>query len=187
MRSVLLGLSLVAAILLKGAGYASASPVACASPPPTLGKYKPAQDAKEIPAATFVDGDGNEKSLADLRGKGIVVNFWATWCAPCVKEMPALDRLAAVAGQHGLRVLALSADREGAPVVRRFYDVNAIRHLPVAVDTMSRAARAVGVDGLPTTVLYAAQGREVGRVVGVAEWDAPTAIAFLSGCLPSRG
>jgi thiol-disulfide isomerase/thioredoxin len=185
MRSALLGL--VTAILLNGAAFASAAPVACSSPPPVLGKYKPTADAREIPEVTFVDADGNEKSLADFRGQGLVLNFWATWCAPCVKEMPALDRLAAAVHDRGLRVLALSADREGAPVVRAFYEVNRVGHLPVAVDRLSRAARAIGVDGLPTTVLYDAEGREIGRVVGVAEWDSPAAIDFLAGCLAARG
>ena len=80
-------------------------------------------------------------------------------------------------------MLALSADREGAPVVREFYDKNNIRHLPVAIDKLSRVARAVGIDGLPTTVLYDLEGREAGRVIGVAEWDTPAALDFLSRCL----
>jgi thiol-disulfide isomerase/thioredoxin len=187
MRSALLGLGLVWAILLNGAASASAAPATCASPPPTLGKYKPTPDKKEIPAVAFVDGDGNEKSLADLRGEGLVLNFWATWCAPCVREMPALDRLAEAGGLRGVRVLALSADREGVPVVRKFYDTNRVGHLPIAIDKMGRVARAAGIDGLPTTVLYDALGDEVGRVIGVAEWDAPAAIDFLAGCLAARG
>jgi thiol-disulfide isomerase/thioredoxin len=187
MRSALLGFGLIAAILPNGAAFASSAPAACASPPPALGKYKPTLDMKEIPAAAFLDADGNEKSLADLRGKGLVVNFWATWCAPCVREMPALDRLGETGGQRGVRVLAISADREGAPVVRKFYEVNRVGHLPVAVDKLSRVARAVGVDRLPTTVLYDAGGREIGRVIGTAEWDTPAALDFLGGCLAARG
>jgi thiol-disulfide isomerase/thioredoxin len=187
MRSALLGFGLASAILLNGTVFASSAPAACASPPTALGKYKPTAEPREIPTATFLDADGNEKSLSDFRGTGLVLNFWATWCAPCVKEMPALDRLAADAGGRGLRVLALSADREGAPVVRAFYEVNGVGHLAVTVDKLSRAARAVGIDGLPTTVLYDAQGREIGRVVGVAEWDTPAALDFLGGCLAARG
>lgn len=186
MRRSLLVVGLVAAILLNGAAFASSAPVACASPPPDLGKYQPAKEGKHIPTTAFIDRDGNEKSLADLRGQGLIVNFWATWCAPCVKEMPALDRLAEATGPRGLRVLALSADREGASVVRRFYDVNKISHLPVALDKMSRVARAIGIDGLPTTVLYNSDGREIGRVIGVAEWDTPAAVDFLGGCLAAR-
>lgn len=187
MRSALLGFGLAAAILLNGTAFASPAPAACASPPSALGKYKPTAETREIPKATFLDAEGNEKSLADFRGAGLVLNFWATWCAPCVKEMPALDRLAADAGGRGLRVLALSADREGAPVVRAFFEVNGVGHLAVTVDKLSRVARAVGVDGLPTTVLYDAEGREIGRVVGVAEWDMPAALDFLGGCLAARG
>ena len=186
MRSALLKLALTAAILLNGAAFASSAPVACASPPPALGRYQPAKEGKHIPTTAFMDADGHEKPLADLRGQGLVVNFWATWCAPCVKEMPALDRMAGAAPDRGLRVLALSADREGASVVRQFYDVNGIRHLPVAIDKMSRVARAIGIDGLPTTVLYDAEGRERGRITGVAEWDTPAAIAFLGDCLAGR-
>ena len=186
MRRALLVVGLVAAILLNGAAFASSAPVACASPPPDLGKYQPAKEGKHIPTTAFIDADGNEESLADLRGQGLIVNFWATWCAPCVKEMPALDRLADAAGPRGLRVLALSADREGASVVRRFYDVNKISHLPVALDKVSRVARAIGIDGLPTTVLYNSDGREIGRVIGVAEWDTPAAVDFLGGCLAAR-
>lgn len=187
MRSALLGFGLAAAILLNGTAFASPAPATCASPPPVLGRYKPTAEPREIPTATFLDAEGNEKSLSDLRGKGLVLNFWATWCAPCVREMPALDRLAAAAGGRGLRVLALSADREGAPVVRTFYEVNGVGHLAVAVDKLSRVARAVGVDGLPTTVLYNAQGHEMGRVIGVAEWDTPAALDFLAGCLAAHG
>jgi thiol-disulfide isomerase/thioredoxin len=179
----LLGFGLAGGILLSAAAYASPAPSACASPPPALGKYRQTPGSNDIPHATFLDDTGNEKSLANLRGLGLVVNFWATWCAPCVKEMPTLDRLARVAGERGLRVLALSADREGASVVREFYEKNNIRHLPVAIDKLSRVARAVGIDGLPTTVLYDSEGREAGRVIGVAEWDMPATLDFLSGCL----
>jgi thiol-disulfide isomerase/thioredoxin len=187
MRDALLGLGLAAAILLNGAALASSPPAACAAAPSALGKYKATTDAEEIPAVTFVDADGNDKPLADFRGKGLILNFWATWCAPCVKEMPALDRLAAEESPRGLVVLAISADREGAAVVGQFYAANGIRHLPIALDRSSRAARALGIDGLPTTVLYDVEGREIGRVVGVAEWDLPAAMEFLSSCLAARG
>ena len=179
----LLGFGLAAGILLSAAAYASPAPEACASAPPALGKYKPASGSKDSTHVTFLTEAGDEKSLADLRGRGLVVNFWATWCAPCVKEMPALDQLARVADERGLRVLALSADREGASVVRAFYEKNNIRHLPVTIDKLGRVARAIGIDGLPTTVLYDSGGREVGRVIGVAEWDMPAALDFLSRCL----
>jgi thiol-disulfide isomerase/thioredoxin len=181
MRRVALGIAVLAAIVLNGAGFASAA--ACGPAPAALGKYQPAEAGRVLPQAAYVTADGVDRRVDELRGRGLVLNLWATWCAPCVEEMPALDRLAAAGAARGLDVLALSSDREGAPVVRRFYEVNKIGHLPVALDKTGRVARALGATGLPTTVLFDAAGREVGRMVGVAEWDAPAALDFLSACL----
>lgn len=186
MRRMVLGWWVVVSIVLNAAPFASAA-APCSKAPASLGRYQATAPGRELPQAGFLDAGGTERSLADFRGQGLVLNFWATWCAPCVKEMPALDRLAKRSGERGLRVMALSADREGAPVVRKFYDVNDIKHLDVAVDKLGRAARAADVSGLPTTVLYDGQGREVGRVVGVAEWDAPDTLDFLGRCLGDAG
>ncbi|MBK8174657.1 MAG: TlpA family protein disulfide reductase [Rhodospirillales bacterium] len=183
MRNRFLVLALLAAIVLNAAPFASAADSPCAHPPAELGKYTAAKSGLTMPATSYIDASGDERPFAALRGTGLIVNFWATWCPPCVEEMPALDRLAARAQGLGLNVAALSADREGATVVRRFYAVNGISSLPVAVDKSSRVMHALGIDGLPTTVLFDADGREVGRVVGQAQWDAPATISFLSRCL----
>lgn len=184
MREMILGVCLSVTILLNGApGASAAADGACVAPPPALGSFQPADGTKRLPDAPYVDAEGQDQPLAGLRGTGLVLNLWATWCPPCVEEMPALDTLAGEAPALGLRVLALSADREGATVVRKFYAVNDIRNLAVALDRPSRVARALGVAGLPTTVLYNAEGREVGRVTGVADWDAPEVTAFLHRCL----
>lgn len=179
------------AIVLNPAPGASASgqpggeaaPPSCSKPPAALGKYQPSPPGRELPTAPWVDEAGAERPVTELRGKGLVLNFWATWCAPCVKEMPSLDRLAGEAAARGFRVVALSADREGAPVVRRFFDVNGIGRLAVDIDKSSRVSRATGIDGLPTTILYDPAGREIGRVRGGAEWDAQGVVAFLGDCL----
>jgi len=168
------------------AGESGSARAACAEPPAALGKFQASPPGKELPTVPWVEEGGGERPVSELRGKGLVLNFWATWCAPCVKEMPALDRLAKQAEARGFRVLALSADREGAAVVRQFYGVNSIGTLAVALDKPSRVARATGIGGLPTTVLYGAAGHEVGRVVGVAEWDAPAVVTFLAACLASE-
>jgi thiol-disulfide isomerase/thioredoxin len=174
--------SLAAAPLLMIAQIgATAAEANCANAPAELGRFE-AGSAAEAPSTPFLVGDG-ERTLADYRGKALVVNLWATWCAPCVKEMPALNRLSEAVEADGIAVLPLSADREGAPVVEKFYAVNGIGHLPVMIDRMGKVARALAVPGLPTTVLYDREAREVGRVVGPAEWDAPEAIAFLRDCL----
>jgi thiol-disulfide isomerase/thioredoxin len=185
MRMTILAFGLALAILPMPASGASAA-AGCAKPPSQLGKFQPAKPGTELPAASFVDADGHDQPLDGLRDEALVLNIWATWCAPCVEEMPALDRLAAQAERIGVRVLPLSADREGASVVRRFYAANNIHHLPVALDKTARVARATGVGGLPTTLLYDKHGNEFGRVVGVAKWDAPEVVDFLATCLAGR-
>lgn len=183
---------IAAAIVLNGISGASAADDACSRPPAALGKFQAATDGKTLPDAAYVTADGSERPMTALRGKPLIVNFWATWCAPCVKEMPALDALAAQSADGGPAVLALSWDREGAAIIAKFYAVNTITHLPVAQDKLGRVGRAVGVEALPTTVLYRADGREAGRVQGTAEWDDPAVRAFLRSCLgagtaPSQG
>lgn len=156
---------------------------ACAAPPPALTAFAPSTGTELAPAPAFLEDGTVPRSFADYRGQALVVNFWATWCPPCVVEMPALDRLAEAVDADGITVIALSADRGGAAAVRQFYEVNALSHLRVFVDERMSAARALDVAGLPTTILIDRAGREVGRVRGVAEWDAPETIAFLRLCL----
>lgn len=157
---------------------------ACSHPPPALAGFEASASAEapEEPVTFVRDGD-REEALSGHRGRGVVVNFWATWCAPCVKEMPALDALNAELAEAGIDVLALSSDFGGAEIVRKFYDTNEITHLPVLMDPRSAAAQSLGVVRLPTTVLFDPQGQEVGRVVGAAEWDAPAVAEFLRACL----
>lgn len=148
-----------------------------------FGAFEAKRPPVEAPDEPFVDGDGRERRLREFQSKGVVLNFWATWCAPCVKEMPALDRLSAMVGSDGIAVAALSADREGAAVVRDFYQRNGIKNLAVLVDPTSKLVLKSGAKGLPTTLLINPAGREVGRVVGPAEWDSVGVVAFLRGCL----
>lgn len=127
--------------------------------------------------AAFRDADGAERRLADFAGKGLVVNLWATWCPPCVEEMPALDRLARQVRGEGIEVLALSQDRGGAEAVRRFYGRLGIRHLGVWLDPRGAAGRAWGARGLPTTLIVDRAGREAARLEGITEWDAARMVA----------
>lgn len=152
-----------------------------------MAAFRPAAKPAALPEVPFVDGDGTERAVADFRGRGVVLNFWATWCAPCVAEMPALDRLRARVAGRGIEVLALSGDREGAPVVEAFFERHGIETLPVAVDRGLAAARALGIQGLPTTVLVDGAGREMGRLAGAAEWDSEDAVALIEDCLNSEG
>lgn len=145
--------------------------------------FQPSSAPAPLPEVTFVDGDGTTRRLTDFRGRGVVLNFWATWCVPCVAEMPSLDRLKTRLADRGVEVLALSSDRGGAPVVQAFFSRHGIEHLSVALDQGLGAARALGVQGLPTTVLIDGKGREMGRLVGAAEWDSAEAVALAEDCL----
>ncbi len=127
-------------------------------------------DGAAVPELRFSTADGTVRSLADYAGQGVVLNLWATWCVPCVAEMPALDALARLMANDGVAVLALSSDRGGAPSVERFYRDKNIQSLPVLLDPRGDAARAVGARGIPTTLLIDRAGKERGRLEGAADW-----------------
>jgi len=185
LRAVLTGV-VVAVIVMISADHASAAGGRCRNAPESLGNFEKTSSRDPAPTVPFLWNGDTTRTLADFRGKGVVVNFWATWCAPCVREMPALDRLSAEVFGDGIVVLAMSSDRGGAAVVSKFYAKRGITSLSVIIDEKSKVARAVGISGLPTTVMYDGEGREVGRVIGPAEWDAPESIAFLRACLAPR-
>ena len=108
--------------------------------------------------------------MAAFRGKPTLVNLWATWCAPCIVEMPALDALAAREGE-ALNVVALSQDLDGRAAVTRFFAERGFRELEANLDPQMQFMTALGLGTLPTTILYDAEGREVWRMVGVADWE----------------
>jgi len=106
-----------------------------------------------------------------------VINLWATWCPPCVAEMPALDRLQGMLRAERIAVLALSSDRGGRAQVEPFYQRLGLKELTIWLDPRGAAARALGARGLPTTVIIDRVGREVARLEGEAAWDAPALVA----------
>lgn len=127
-----------------------------------------------VPNLTFRDGDGHARSLEDFRGRVVVLNLWATWCAPCREEMPTLDALQAKLGGADLEVVALSVDHKGPGAVRKFYQDIGVRHLALYIEQPSgQAFSALGIHGIPATLLIDREGREVGRRLGVADWAAP--------------
>lgn len=139
-----------------------------------------------VPAIRFLDRDEQERTLDDFRGRVVLLNFWATWCAPCVEEMPSLERLqAAFAGEKFL-VLPVSQDRAGLPLVRQFYQDHALTGLGMFADRTSAAGRSFKLRGLPTSVLLDQDGREIGRFEGSADWSSPEAIALVRFFLPKR-
>ena len=142
---------------------------------PSLDKMQ--ATGKEAPALAFVTADGQARTLKDYLGKGVVLNFWATWCVPCVAEMPALAKLATLVDPAKIAILPLSSDRGGAAQVEKFFAEKGIAGLPVLLDPQGAAMRAVGARGIPTTLLIDAHGRERGRLEGAADWADPAAVA----------
>jgi thiol-disulfide isomerase/thioredoxin len=173
----------LAVILVISPPLARGEEPGCRAPPAELGTFQATEPPRSAPAQPFEGEDGRQRTLTDHRDRGIVLNFWATWCAPCVREMPQLDRLRKLLAGDGIEVLALSEDRAGAPLVRKFYDVNDIKNLEILVDGGGKVMREAKLKGLPTTILIDRRGLEVGRVIGIAEWDAKETVAFLGRCL----
>ena len=139
----------------------------------------PIAPPKPVPAFSFVDEAGNTFGLADLKGRALLLNLWATWCAPCRKEMPSLDRLQAKLGGARLQVLAVSIDRQGVSVVRPFYRDLGLRSLGINLDPSGQAPSVFGIEGLPATLLIDAQGREIGKKLGPLQWDSAAVVDTL--------
>jgi thiol-disulfide isomerase/thioredoxin len=134
---------------------------------------------RPLPEFGFTDAEGRPRTVADFAGRGLVINLWATWCPPCVAEMPALDRTQAALAGDGIRVLALSSDRGGRAMVEPFYQRVGIRHLEIWLDPRGAAQRALGARGLPTTILVDRAGQERARLEGATEWDEPPMLAAI--------
>ncbi|KJZ22818.1 MULTISPECIES: TlpA family protein disulfide reductase [Tritonibacter] len=141
---------------------------------------------RQMLSPPFVDGKGRDLTLADFRGRVVLLNIWATWCVPCREEMPTLDALQEKMGGGDFHVLPLSIDRAGMEIVRRFYDEIGIRHLDTYLAEDIRVMAAFAVVGLPTTILIDRDGFERGRLVGPAEWDSPAVMAQIQTIINER-
>ncbi|MGI9426989.1 MAG: TlpA family protein disulfide reductase [Hyphomicrobiaceae bacterium] len=125
----------------------------------------------DLPEATFNNADGQAISLKSFAGKVVLLNLWATWCAPCRKEMPHLDRLQAELGSDKFEVVAVSIDRGSPEKSRKFLDEIKVKALKLYHDPSAQLGFTLKTIGMPSTLLLDAKGREVGRLVGPAEWD----------------
>ncbi len=182
--TVIAGLSVVIGGLAWVGLISLATPsLACAADKDAFANFRATETPKAVPDTVFKDGDGGERRLSDYRGRGVVLNFWATWCAPCVREMPELANLKKRLSPLGIDVLTVSEDRKGAPLVRKFYKLNKLEGLDVLLDQKGALLRALGVRGLPSTIFIDPKGNEIGRVLGIAKWDTDAAADFITGCL----
>ena len=145
--------------------------------PTTLPATLPAvHEPRPVPPIDFQDADGRKLTLERFRGRFVLLNVWATWCGPCKAEMPSLNALASHIPEGALAVVPVSIDLSGAVAVRRYYQQLALDKLPIFVDPQSEAMHALGVIGIPTTLLIDRDGREIARQIGPLQWDAPAVI-----------
>jgi thiol-disulfide isomerase/thioredoxin len=138
---------------------------------------------EELPEAKFVDASGRERTLAEWKGKVVLLNLWATWCLPCRKEMPGLDRLQRELGSDRFQVVAVSVDRTGLAGARKFLDETGTQALALYADPTARMAATLRAAGLPATLLIGRDGREIGRLLGPAEWDSEDAKELIKSAL----
>lgn len=177
----------IAGLGLAAAGFAAWSQSTRGAPEfrGNVGPFAATAEPRVTPEIRFTDAADKPLTLADFKGRVVLLNFWATWCAPCVEEMPALDRLQAAKGGADFAVVALALDRQGKPLVEPFLEKLAVKSLPMYIDSSSAAMRAFNLRGLPTTVLLDREGRELGRLEGPAKWDSPEAASFIEHYLKS--
>jgi thiol-disulfide isomerase/thioredoxin len=170
--------------LLHHVEAGAAFPLVGAAPPLddlALVVFKP---PRPVPAIRFTDADGRAKTLQDFRGRVVLLDIWATWCGPCRKEMPALDRLGGKLGGADFIVLPVAIDRNGSAAVEPFYRALGIKRLGVYLDPLGRGTSALAVPGVPTTLLIDRDGRLLARKMGGASWDSPPMIALIRRLLP---
>jgi thiol-disulfide isomerase/thioredoxin len=167
---------MIAAAAIMGMSLNGANVSAAQGPP---AQFIVHSAPKTVPEIAFSDDRERTVSLMDFRGKVVSLNLWATWCGPCRKEMPTLDRLQARLESKEFQVVALSIDRGGTSAVQKFYAENGIRSLAFFIDATGRAASHLALVGLPGTLLIDPEGREIARLIGPAEWDDPAMMGFL--------
>jgi thiol-disulfide isomerase/thioredoxin len=174
---------LVAGFGVAGIAAVSASLSAGQAPPKNFAK---SDSPKAVATISFGDDQGRARTSADFKGKVVVLNIWATWCVPCRREMPSLDRLQAALGGPDFEVVPVSFDRKGSEVVRKFFDEIEVRNLAMYLDTSGQAVSTLGAVGLPTTLILNRDGDEIARVVGPAEWDDAAIVEFIRSVLQER-
>lgn len=140
-------------------------------------------EPKPLPAVALVGLDEAPRSLAEFQGKWVALNFWAAWCPPCRKEMPGLQRLQAAMGGDHFEVVTVATGRNPLPSIKKFMGEAGATSLVALRDPGSDLARAMGVMGLPVTVILDPDGREVGRLIGEAQWDGANARAVLAALI----
>ncbi len=140
-------------------------------------------DPAPVSTKSFTHADGGAFTLAEFQGKHVLVNFWATWCAPCRKEMPMLSELQTEFGGDEFAVVTIATGRNDLNGIKRFFDEVEVDNLPLYLDPKQALARDMAVLGLPITVILDPEGREIARMRGDAEWNSESAKAIISALI----
>lgn len=141
---------------------------------------------KAVSTQAYLKDDGTDGFLSDHKGKVVLLNFWATWCAPCRKEMPMLSELQSDLGGDDFEVITLATGRNAPPAMKKFFKDIAVDNLPLHRDPKQKIARDMGVLGLPITVILDKEGNEIARLRGDADWSSDNAKAILSAVIATE-
>jgi thiol-disulfide isomerase/thioredoxin len=142
---------------------------------------------EDLPIFTLLDMEDNERSMDEFKGKYVVMNFWATWCAPCRKEMPSLEKLQARLGSDEFEVVLIAAGRNPKPAIAKFFKEINMVELETLRDPTQQLTNLMGVFGLPLTVILNPEGQEIARMRGDADWSAEEVIEFLEAMVAGDG
>jgi thiol-disulfide isomerase/thioredoxin len=176
------GCAVLLALLLALPGGFSTGWAAAAADQAPLGQFVPASRPRPVPQVAFTDLTGKAVTLGDFAGKLVLVNLWATWCAPCREEMPSLERLQTRLGDK-ITILAISEDIGGGKAVAPFIAKLGLNRVKTYLDPKNAVGQAFKVDGLPTSFLVDRRGWVLGRVECGAEWDSPKMLAVIEPLL----
>ena len=141
---------------------------------------------KALPEVAFTDAAGAEHKLSEWKGKIVLINLWATWCAPCKKEMPSLSRLQAKLGGADFTVLPISLDRGGPDKPGKYLAASKLDNLPLYLDSTNATLQTLAAPGLPLSVLLDREGREIARMAGPAEWDSAEAETIIKDAIAGK-
>ena len=134
---------------------------------------------RPVPQIRFQDDQGHDLTLANFRGRVVLLNIWATWCVPCRKEMPTLDRLQSRLAGKDFHVIALSIDRKGIEAIKDFYREVGIEKLAIYLDPSGKGSHDLAIPGVPATLLINREGGEIARKLGEAEWNSPEIVSLV--------
>jgi thiol-disulfide isomerase/thioredoxin len=135
---------------------------------------------REVTDFAFSDGSMRDLTLAHFRGTPILVNVWATWCPPCKEEMASLNHLSLLFANKNIKIVPISIDVSGALTVRSFYERLGLNNLSIYVDPSKNVMDALRITSIPTTILIGRDGREIGRTIGPAQWDASASVTRIT-------